>query len=216
MPVIDDNAFGSSPLESITAGALAVVLDCISTPTFVLRPDGGIVHLNRAGSKMLRSGGALRKTQSRLVARRSKEAKALAGTIARVAESQCPELFRLLSRDGTVRLLMTVNPLPADTLVAAYVADLQSDRYGIARWLQHAFDLSPQNAELAESLMFGLSLAEFAVEKNITLGATRTRLKKLFARTGKSSQTALVSTLLRAAAVAPPELGFPLQKGVMG
>jgi DNA-binding CsgD family transcriptional regulator len=205
MPVIDDNEVGSSFVESITANALAAVINFISTPTFVLRQDGNIVYLNPAASKILRSGGALRKVQSRLVARRSNEAKALAGMIARVVETQCPELLRLLSRDGTVRLLMTVNPIPADRLVAAYVADLQAERSGIARWLQRAFDLSPQNAELAESLMFGLSLAESAIERNITLGATRTRLKKLFSRTGKSSQTTLVSTLLRAATVAPPE-----------
>jgi hypothetical protein len=194
---------GSSDSEEMTAGALAVMLDCLPTPAFLLASDGRIIHLNRAGTRMLRGGGALRQVQSRLVARRSKEAKALAGLFDRVAESQCAELFRLLSRDGTVRLLITVRPVPATTWVAACVADLQADRSGIATWLQQAFDLSPQNAELAESLMFGLSLSEFSADKHITLGATRTRLKKLFARTGKSSQAALVSVLLRAAAIAP-------------
>jgi DNA-binding CsgD family transcriptional regulator len=200
MSMIDDNA-------CITVGVLVAVLDYISTPTFVLRPDGHIVHLNGAGTKLLRRGGALRKVHSRLVARRSKEAEALAGVIIRVAESQCPEMFRLLSRDGTLRLLMTVSPIPTYTLVTISVADLQADGSGVANWLQQAFDLSPQNAELAESLMFGLSLAEFCVDRSITLGAVRTRLKKLFARTGKSSQAALVSALLRAAVVAPPDFG---------
>jgi len=189
--------------HKITAGALAGILDCIPTPTFLLAPDGRIIHLNSAGTRLLRGGGALRKVQSRLVARRSKEAKALAGLFDRVAGTQCAELFRLLSRDGTVRLLITVRPVPATTWVAACVADLQADRSGIATWLQQAFDLSPQNAELAEGLMCGLSLSEFSADKHITLGATRTRLKKLFARTGKGSQTALISALLRAAAIAP-------------
>jgi DNA-binding CsgD family transcriptional regulator len=203
--MIDDNA-------RITVGVLAAVLDSISTPTFVLRPDGHIVHLNGAGTQLLRRGGALRKVHSRLIARRSKEAEALAAVIIRVAESQCPEMFRLLSRDGTLRLLVTVNPIPADTLVAVSVADLQADGSGVADWLQQAFDLSPQNAELAESLMLGLSLIEFSINRSITLGAVRTRLKKLFARTGKSSQAALVSALLRAAVVAPPGSGSSATK----
>jgi hypothetical protein len=69
--------------------------------------------------------------QSRLVARRSKEAKGL------------------LRRDGTVRLLITVRPVPATPRVAAGVADLQADRSDIATWPQQAFDLSRQNSELA-------------------------------------------------------------------
>jgi hypothetical protein len=51
--------------------------------------------------------------------------------------------------------------------------------------------------------MFGVSLAEFANSKNVTLGAARTRLKKLFAQTGKRSQATLVSELLLAAIIAP-------------
>ena len=123
--------------------------------------------------------------------------------LARVAESQRPELLRLLRRNGSVSLLITVTPVPGDRLVTVCVADLQPDPPRLASWIQQAFDLSPQNAELAESLMFGVSLIEFSTDNNVTLGATRTRLKKLFAKTGKRSQSALVSALLRAAIIAP-------------
>ena len=165
--------------------------------------DGHIVHANIAGNELLLNNPTLRKVHTRLVGRRSNEAKILAAVVARVAEGQRPELLRLLSRNGSVCLLMAVTPIPGQRLVTACIADLQAKRPHLAGWIQQAFDLSRQNAELAESLMFGVSLAEFASSKNVTLGAARTRLKKLFAQTAKRSQATLVSELLRAAIIAP-------------
>jgi hypothetical protein len=193
-------------IARISAEALMVALDCVCTPTFLLYADGHIVHANSAGNELLRRNSALRKVDNRLVGRRSNEAKTLAACVARVAEDQRPELLRLLSRNGRVSLLMTLTPVPGDKLVTACIADLQANRPHLADWIQHAFDLSRQNAELAENLMFGFSLAEFASSKNITLGAVRTRLKKLFVQTGRQSQAALVSELLRAAIIAPQGL----------
>lgn len=190
-------------IASISAEAVMVALDCVCTPTFLLNADGYIVHGNIAGNELLRSNPTLRKADGRLVGRRSNEAKILAAVIARVAEDQRPELLRLLSRDGRVSLLMTLTPVPRGTLVTVCIADLKAKRPRLAGWIQHAFDLSQQNAELAESLMFGVSLAEFARSQNITLGAVRTRLKKLFAQVGRQSQAALVSELLQAAIIAP-------------
>jgi DNA-binding CsgD family transcriptional regulator len=192
-----------SKIAGISAEALMVALDCVCTPTFLLDADGHIVHANRAGIELLRNSSTLRKVDNRLVGRRSKEAKILTAVVARVAEDQRPELLRLLSRNDRVSLLMTVTPVPGDNLVTACIADLQANRPPLAGWIQRAFDLSQQNAELAENLMFGVSLAEFASSKNITLGAVRTRLKKLFAKTGSKSQAALVSKLLQAVIIAP-------------
>lgn len=193
------------PLEpdNVSAEALTVALDCVATPVFLLRPDGQIIHVNAAGMECLHASPALRQDHSRLIARRSGEAKTLAAVIARVAASRCPELVRLLKRNGNVSLLMTVTPVPGTALLTACAVDLHAEGPRLAAWLQTAFNLSPQNAELAEGLMSGLSLLEFSGKKKVTLGAARTRLKKLFAHTGTNSQAALVSALLRAAIIAP-------------
>lgn len=196
----------SSATHEVTAAALTAALDCVSTPTFLLAADSHIVHVNSAGMALLRGSQALLKTRLRLSARRTSEAKLLTAAVARVAESQRPELLRLLSRNGNVSLLMTITPVAGDTLVIACVADLRAEAPSLAPWVQDAFELSSQNAELAGSLMSGSSLMEFSSEKGVTLGAARTRLKKLFARTGTRSQAALVSTLLRAATIAPRRL----------
>jgi DNA-binding CsgD family transcriptional regulator len=194
----------SSETTDVSAEALAAALECASTPIFLLRPDGRIVHANTAANILLRGRRALRKVESRLVARRVNEAKILAALLTRVAETRQRGLLRLLSRGAHVSLLMTVAPVPGEALLTACVVDLHADQPVLRQWIGEAFDLSPQNAELAEGLMFGASLAEFASTSGVTLGAVRTRLKKLFAQTGKKSQAALVSALLRAATISPP------------
>ncbi len=189
--------------QEVSAEALTVALDGVATPTFLLRPDGHIVHANGAANALLRGRQALYKTQSRLSGRRTAEAKHLAAVLLRVAGSQRPELLRLFSRSAHVSLLMTVTPVPGGTLVAACVADLQADRPDLKPWIERAFDLSPQNADLAEGLLAGASLAAFSDATGVTLGATRTRLKKLFTQTGNRTQAALVSVLSRAATLTP-------------
>src|SRR3954462_15340453 len=115
----------STRIADPPAIALAVALNCTSTAVFGAHADGYLVHSNLAGARMLQSEHALRKVQSRLVARRSDEAKALNAVLSRVAESGQSELLRLLNRNGTGRLLITVNPVPGHTMVTLCVADLE-------------------------------------------------------------------------------------------
>lgn len=192
---------------AVTASALRLALDCVATPTFLLAADSAIVHANAAGALLLSSSKALRRTRSHLLPRRAAEARMMSATMARVIGEANPALLRLLGRNGDVSVLVTLTPVPAHApahaLVVACIVDLHGKIPPIAPWLEDAFEISIQNAELAEGLMSGLTLNEFSEETGVTMGALRTRLKKLFGRTGKRSQAALVSALLRAAAIAP-------------
>lgn len=188
---------------AVTASALRLALDCVATPTFLLAADSAIVHANAAGALLLSSSKALRRTRSHLLPRRAAEARMMSATMARVIGEANPALLRLLGRNGDVSVLVTLTPVPAHALVVACIVDLHGKIPPIAPWLETAFEISIQNAELAEGLMSGLTLNEFSEETGVTMGALRTRLKKLFGRTGKRSQAALVSALLRAAAIAP-------------
>jgi DNA-binding CsgD family transcriptional regulator len=194
----------SPSIAPLSVGALATALDSASTATFLVQAGGRLIYGNRAGFRMLHSGGVLRQKHAHLVTRRAKENDALAAVMLRVAENHQAELLRLLGRDAITRLLITVSPVPEDGIVIVCVVDLQPAGEDLAGWFQQAFQLSPQNADLAEGLLSGLNLSEFSEQNGITLGATQTRLKKLFARTGTKSQAALVSALLRAAAIALP------------
>jgi hypothetical protein len=190
---------GAPSVAALSVVAMAAALDCVATATFLVRADGYLVYSNRAGLRLLRSGGALRQVHAHLVARRAEEAKMLTMGLVRVATNQRAELLRLVNRNGTARLLITVNPVPGDGLITVCVVDLQASNADVTQWFRQAFQLSTQNAELAAGLLSGLSLSEFCAQKEVTLGATRTRLKKLFAATGTHSQASLVGTLLRAA-----------------
>jgi DNA-binding CsgD family transcriptional regulator len=194
----------SASIVPLSVGALATALDSVSTAIFLVQADGRLVYGNRAGFRMLHSGGVLRQKHVHLVTRRAGENEALAAVMLRVAESHQSELLRLLGRNAITRMLITVSPVAENGLVMVCVVDLQPTDADLAGWFQQAFQLSPQNADLAAGLLSGLNLSEFSEQNGITLGATQTRLKKLFARTGAKSQAALVSTLLRAAAIALP------------
>lgn len=191
----------STEVSRNSAAALAVALDCVPVPTFILATDGAIFHVNQAGNALMRHGGALRRTQSRLAARRSDDDKALMASLARVAATQRTELLRLSSRTGSLTLLIAVGPVPGHSLVTVCVADLHTQVQRSIGWTREAFGFSSQNAQLAEALLSGLSLAEFSSTTGVTLGAARTRLKKLFIETGTQSQASLVSVLSRAAAL---------------
>jgi DNA-binding CsgD family transcriptional regulator len=185
------------------AEAVRNALDCISTPTFVLQLDGMIVHANMAGLLLLRAGGTLREGNSRLMTRSAAENKVLAAAVARVAEKQRHEMLRLLDHSNDVATLIAIGPVAGHPLITVCVADLRAPGEQPAGWTRKAFGLSPQNAQLAESLISGISLREFSLSTGVTLGAARTRLKKLFVQTGTRSQASLVSVLSRAAALAP-------------
>jgi len=140
-------------------------MDCVSTTTFLVQADGRLVYGNRAAFRMLHSGGVLRQQHGRLVTRRAKENEALAAVMLRVAESHQSELLPLLGRNAIARMLITVSPVPEDGLLVVCVVDLQPTDADLAGWFQQAFQLSPQNAELAAGLLSGLSLPELEVTR---------------------------------------------------
>ena len=190
----------SADVDALSAIASTAVLNCVSTPLLLLRSDGLIVYVNIAGNQLLRGNADLRKSQSRLVGRRSDDIELLAAAITRVANSLHPETLCLAGEHDRVSLVLTVAPVRGTPLLAVCIIDLQPSRSSLTSSLRTAFGLSPQSAELAENLMHGLSLAEFSAKTGVTLATVRTRLKALFKRTGSKSQAALVATLWRAVA----------------
>lgn len=57
------------------------------------------------------------------------------------------------------------------------------------------FNLTPAEARVATALASGLSLDEIAISLDITIGAVRTYLNRVFRKTGTSQQSKLVSLL---------------------
>jgi DNA-binding CsgD family transcriptional regulator len=190
-------------LTQTLADALVAILNQFRTPLILLRRDKEVVHLNTTARELLRVEGALRIAGSRLVTRRAEEEACFSALVAAADAHARPAIMALRSRSGDPVMLLAVTPVSTGALVMLRIASLREQATNERDWIQQAFGLSSQGAELAEALMEGLSLAEFCDKRGVTLGAARTRLKKLFGRTGSRSQASLAALLLRAAAIAP-------------
>ncbi len=189
------------PSAQPLAQATRALLDILSVPVFVLRPNSEILDSNAAGQELLRVSRAFRRHQNRLVIRRAADAAAMAEAVNRVAARGEPELIRFLTRQEEASALMHIRPLEGEPLVLVAISELRAPLLLAAGWSRAAFGFSPQNAALAESLAVGHSLADFATAENLPIGTVRTRLKKLLMQTGMTSQASLAAMLLRASAV---------------
>jgi DNA-binding CsgD family transcriptional regulator len=110
----------------------------------------------------------------------------------------------LMPRRGAVPLV--IENAPGATRVCWVLAEdggfalvMLDDIRPISERIEHAaqvFGLSPSQSRVALAVSEGRSLAEFARQSNITLNSARTHLRRVFEKTGVSSQPALVASLL--------------------
>jgi DNA-binding CsgD family transcriptional regulator len=115
---------------------------------------------------------------------------------------------RIRERSGHPQKRVVLHVVPVrgaarDVFVGAaallIVAKPEITRLPTSVLLQELLDLSPAEARLARNLAAGLSIAEAACGNAISESTARTQLKNVFAKTGLSRQSDLVSLLLRSA-----------------
>lgn len=182
-------------------GAMAAALDMFAVPAFLLRPNCEILASNVSGPALLRTSRAFYAHQGRLTVHRSHDAQALTDAVARVVAGGETELLRLLTRQEEASALMRLQPVPAQQMVIASIAELRAPMLLEPGWSRAAFGFSAPHAALAESLAHGHSLADFAEAERLPIGTVRTRLKKLLLQTGTSSQASLAAMLQRASII---------------
>jgi len=110
----------------------------------------------------------------------------------------------LMPRRGAVPLV--VAQTPGATRVSWVLAEdagcalvMLDDIRPVSDRIDHAaqvFNLSPTQSRLALAVSEGRSLSAFASDAAMTLNTARTHLRRVFAKTGASSQAGLVATLL--------------------
>ncbi len=189
------------PTADDIASAALVALECFSIPVFILAADTTVAHANQSAAAMLGDHVAFRVLQGRLALRRAQDREALVGAVARVAKDKVPDLLRFRTRPGEANILVRLAPVPGTALVVVCVNELRESLLLQPGWSRLALGFTPQKAQLAEALANGQSLAEFAAQAELPIGTVRTRLKKLLAQPGLSSQAALVALLLRGASL---------------
>jgi hypothetical protein len=192
--------FGKN-LPNISPGAAKIAVECLATPVFVLRPDGILVSGNKSGLDLIARDTIFNATNGSLSLRRYKDTSLLLQAIAHSAGHAESELLRFQTRAGETSLLLRLQSVPGEALVVVCVAELREPLRLCPSWTRVAFGFNAQSATLAESLANGDTVAGFARKRATPIGTVRTRLKKLLAQTGLSSQAALVGFLLRGAAL---------------
>ncbi|MGI9510301.1 MAG: helix-turn-helix transcriptional regulator [Geminicoccaceae bacterium] len=183
--------------------------DAISTlghGVILVERNGRIVFMNTLAERMVERGDGLTYRQGRLEAahgaervplrQKIVEATGKAGNMASSAS------FRLSRRDGNT-LACFLFPIgdgrrssftgrPAAMLL--FRADAPADPRRTAT-LMRLYDLSSRQAELVNLLMAGNSLPNIAQQLGISPETARTHLRRVFAKTGVTSQLELVKTI---------------------
>jgi hypothetical protein len=186
-------------LWDISPDAAKIAVECLATPIFVLQSDGLLVSGNSSALDLIDNQRIFKATKGVLSLRRSKDTLLLLQAVVRSAADAEPEMVRFQTRAGETSLLLRLQPVPGRALVIVCVAELREPLRLRPSWTRAAFGCNAQSASLAESLANGDTIAGFARQRGTPIGTVRTRLKKLLAQTGLSSQQALVGYLLRGA-----------------
>ncbi len=195
----DASAPGETGPRAVTRDMVLAAFDCGTTPMFMLRPGREIVHANRAAQALLAAGRAFSQVAGILHVQRQSDRDEISAALASVRDRGKRVVVRLTNRQGDVNHVITVTPLPGTTALLVAIAELRAPLLLAATWSREALSLPLHYAELAEGLAAGENLTEFADRTGLTIGGTRTRLKKLLKRLGVRSQSDLIAMLLRSA-----------------
>ena len=199
----------TAPAAAIRELAVAA-LDCGSLAVLILGPNLAIEHANRAAAALLIAGRAFSNHRGRLSLNRNADQVAINAAVTAATSRGEPGLLHLTNRQGDITHLLSITPvdsrvldsggLDSGGLAITTIAELRGPLLLPEGWTRSALSLPANYAELAEALAAGENLAEFAERTGLTVGGSRTRLKKLLRRLGTRSQSDLVSMVLRSAA----------------
>lgn len=113
-----------------------------------------------------------------------------------------------LTGPGGCTLQVRVTPLPAasalvagDAMAAIICSDPEAGVGMLSRRLEVMYRMSPAEAQLAEALVNGLSLKQYAEARRTTMNTVRTQLKAAAARIGARRQADLVRIILTGPAI---------------
>jgi len=163
---------------------------------------------DNAEAMLTRNHGVLRLVQRRLLAPQAQAD--LDRCLTQAAAGQPSGM--LVARDAPwpLTLVCTPSPKPAQhrTGVVVRLRDPLGEQPDQA-WLQRLFDLTPAEADITAALAMGRHCVEIALARGVQANTVRAHLKRAMAKTGTSHQVALVSLVLRSAAMVVAAAGEP-------
>ena len=199
-------------LHGVTHAALAA-LERLNYGVLLLGPDGELRHANRRAGDIARrtraySAGETGRLQISAPGQSGKLHKAVQAAAHSSGSREAAGTPLRLRGVGGAEVHAFVVPVPAGTqhfekavVAMMFVADPASTLPNFPEKLRQIYHLSPTEAQLAEALVNGRSLKQFAVERGTSLNTVRTQLRSLAAKVGAKRQVDVVRCILTGPAV---------------
>lgn len=178
-----EGSFAQSP----RAETLHAVLENMPQGTILCDCHSKLLYANSVALSFLSAADGIQLDRGMVIAAHE-DGKALRAAVAQACHKTAPRAETLfIRRAAGTPLVVSAAPVPEGeaTRWALLLVHALSDlgEQAIYR-LQHLFRLSPAEAEIAVKLANGLSLAEIADERQVSLGTVRTQLKSLAPKLG--------------------------------
>jgi DNA-binding CsgD family transcriptional regulator/PAS domain-containing protein len=190
--------------RTIQGVRLAQTLDALRCAVLLTDERGMILHANRAAEQMLQNGGHIQNAKGILRANLSSAASELRAALA-VAARDAPGISRTgaairLSAPAMPPVFAHVLPLAGSDVrtrlepaaVAAVFIAAPADEQDGATMAAAAFDLTPAETRVLQSLLAGRTLAETATTLGISRSTANGHLDHIFVKTGVTRQADLI------------------------
>lgn len=184
----------SPPTQQWTRGNLAAAcFEAHPEPQLVFDSDGAVVVANRAARQLIDELHGPRALAERLLAGGGAALRALAECLSRAIRAQEPSPEFTLALAPGMRLVVQACPLGADLDRALLIV---KRREGEARAASDRFHFTPAERQVAERLASGMTVAEIAAQRGVTIETVRCHLKQAFSKAGVHRQAELVAVML--------------------
>ena len=181
--------------------SLQSTLDQFGRGVLLVSPDGVLLHANKTGEELLRRGDALTLKKGVVAANSPEAASALRQAIERACLAQSVEGGALLvGRPGQRPMAVLVIPVRDRPFSrsALLIAGGECTRNELLPRLQALYRLTPAEAEIATGIGEGVSPAQIARDRGVSVATVRSQIKALANKLGVKRQSeisALVNAL---------------------
>jgi DNA-binding CsgD family transcriptional regulator len=184
-------------------------LDAISVGAIIADASARPLYTTRIAGQLLKAGHGLMLREGKLEAAARTSTQKLRQQIERVAmsaQSGVASVQQYLSfplADGAaLQLHITALPEPARALgfgeacALIYCYDVRRERRPLTEIFEHLFHLTPAESQVAEALLRGTSLKNYAEQRQLSIHTVKNQLKSIFEKTRHTSQVDFVHDVL--------------------
>jgi len=200
-----NRALGASQFALAASNAM---LDKIPAAVFLLYDSGKLLFANRSGEALLKCEHVVcvDAVTRKFRAYQQKECERLEKAIETAKVSSEPQILRLVAREGTAHIVTVLTlarrPQGLQAIghqgIAVIMTPSSSHVELRAEDIRAAAGLTPAEARLAQALVSGATLSEYAEAAGLSINTVRRHLASAFFKTETNKQGELIAMLIRA------------------